>query len=754
MKPKFFKRYFELARNPRVNLWPIIVLSISACSGGGENAASDSASQISDTDPLTAPDPATRENSAPSIAGAPATFVLHGTQYVFAPVALDLDDDDLSFSVAGLPEWLTFSAATGEIAGVPSLEDLGTSSSITISVTDGLDTSALPSFSITVLENNTPSELTITDLQPSEYEWDSLSVGKTVYVDRVYEFITVPGSVLGQRYLRTANDDKFMSDSNFLSFTIDRSVDVLVAYDSRPNSVPAWLDTWEETAMLTSTSDTNFRIYRKTFPAGEVVLGGNELGFSMYSVIIDEGDQASNASPVILGTPATIVSQGSSYNFSPTALDPDGDALTFSITNRPTWASFSSASGQLSGTPDAGDVGTHADIVIEVSDGEYSAALPAFSITVNATNTNSAPSISGTPASQVLENSPYSFTPSAVDPDGDTLTFSISNRPAWAGFNNSTGALSGTPDPGDVGTYSNIVITVSDGEFFAALPPFEISVDAINTNSAPTISGSPPGSVVADNLYSFTPSASDSDGDALSFSIVNRPAWATFNGATGNLSGTPDSSDVGTYSNISISVFDGQEFAVLPSFSISVLAGNSNSPPSISGVPATSVVESTLYSFTPGASDPDSDPLSFSISNRPAWASFNSSTGQLSGTPDAGDVGSYNNIVISVSDGQEVVGLPAFSITVEAIALGSTTLSWTPPTTNADGTPLTDLAGYKISWGTSSGSYTNSVTINNPGISSYFLDNLVPATYFIVCIAFDAVGNESDPSNEVIKTIL
>src|SRR5262245_48462123 len=73
-------------------------------------------------------------------------------------------------------------------------------------------------------------------------------------------------------------------------------------------------------------------------------------------------------------------------------------------------------------------------------------------------------------------------------------------------------------------------------------------------NAAPTIQGQPSGSVQAGQAYSFTPSASDPDGDSLTFSVTNLPDWAAFNTATGRVSGTPSSSDIATYSNIRISV--------------------------------------------------------------------------------------------------------------------------------------------------------------------------------------------------------
>ena len=101
-----------------------------------------------------------------------------------------------------------------------------------------------------------------------------------------------------------------------------------------------------------------------------------------------------------------------------------------------------------------------------------------------------------------------------------------------------------------------------------------------------------------------------------------------------------------------------------------------NRPPTISGSPASLIVINDQYRFEPNASDPDGDSLTFSVSNRPNWASFNSSTGELSGRPTLGDVGSYNNIRISTSDGESTAELSAFSIDVTQGGDGSVSLSW------------------------------------------------------------------------------
>lgn len=178
-----------------------------------------------------------------------------------------------------------------------------------------------------------------------------------------------------------------------------------------------------------------------------------------------------------------------------------------------------------------------------------------------------------------------------------------------------------------------------------------------------------------------------------------------------------------------------------------------NTPPTISGTPPTSVLAGSAYMFHPTAADADGDPLTFSVSNLPSWATFSTSTGQLSGTPGAADVGNYANIVISVSDGSATVSLPAFTIVVTQIATGSATLSWTPPTQNTDGSALVDLAGYRIHYGTSAGALTQVIQLANPGVSSYVLGNLSSGTYYFAVTAYSSSGAESARSGVGSKVV-
>jgi hypothetical protein len=270
--------------------------------------------------------------------------------------------------------------------------------------------------------------------------------------------------------------------------------------------------------------------------------------------------------------------------------------------------------------------------------------------------TNNIPVLDGVPALAVQAGDEYTFTPSVTDDDNDTLTFSIKGKPDWATFDAMNGSLSGTPGDADVGQTADIEIMASDGTAETSIS-FKIKINPRNPppsttpNHPPTLSGTPSNLAMATQSYIFVPTATDEDNDSLSFSITNRPKWATFNTSTGELLGTPARTDTGTYSNIRITVSDGKASTSLPAFRIDVQPAP-NSAPTISGSPSTSVQAGSTYSFTPSASDIDKDKLSWKIENKPAWASFSTSTGQLSGTPTNASVGTYADIRISVCDGK------------------------------------------------------------------------------------------------------
>jgi hypothetical protein len=182
-------------------------------------------------------------------------------------------------------------------------------------------------------------------------------------------------------------------------------------------------------------------------------------------------------------------------------------------------------------------------------------------------------------------------------------------------------------------------------------------------------------------------------------------------------------------------------------------SASSADAPAISGKPADEITVGSTFSFVPEASDPNGSPLTFTIANKPPWAEFSPSTGRLSGTPGAGDVGTYPGVTITVSDGMHRVSLVPFTVGVVGTATGSLTVSWMPPLERSDGSALTNLAGYKIYWGTAPGDYANMVTIDTPGVTSYVLEQLPAGTYYLVMTAFDAAGVESGQSSVAVEIV-
>lgn len=84
--------------------------------------------------------------------------------------------------------------------------------------------------------------------------------------------------------------------------------------------------------------------------------------------------------------------------------------------------------------------------------------------------------------------------------------------------------------------------------------------------------------------------------------------------------------------------------------------------------------------------------------------------------------------------------------------LGNVILEWEPPTENVDGSPLTDLAGYRIYYGEMSGNYTDELPVDDATATAYQL-TLPSGSYFFAMTALDSVGNESAFSNEVFRVV-
>jgi hypothetical protein len=182
-------------------------------------------------------------------------------------------------------------------------------------------------------------------------------------------------------------------------------------------------------------------------------------------------------------------------------------------------------------------------------------------------------------------------------------------------------------------------------------------------------------------------------------------------------------------------------------------ARDRNSPPTIAGTPDAAVQDGAFYDFRPAARDADGDALTFAIAGQPEWARFDPATGRLWGTPGGRDTGTYRDIRITVSDGENAAALETFDIAVNTVFPGVATLSWEPPTENADGSYLGNLAGYRIYYGKSASRLDQTVVIDNPGLARYMVENLPPARWHFAMTAVSADGVESSRSKIISKRV-
>jgi hypothetical protein len=252
--------------------------------------------------------------------------------------------------------------------------------------------------------------------------------------------------------------------------------------------------------------------------------------------------------------------------------------------------------------------------------------------------------------------------------------------------------------------------------------------------------------------YSYSPTVSGAT-SAAKFSSTGSPSWLITDVKTGRLSGTAPAADAKKQFRVVIAVTDAGKRAELYVYlHVTAAVAPANTAPTITGTPNASATVGTAYSFAPVAKDANGDALAYSITNKPTWATFSTATGALSGTPTA--AGSFANIVIAVSDGKVKTSLPAFTLTVAApVKKVAVTLSWKAPTRNDDSSYLTNLAGYRVMYGTAADKMTNTLEVAGTAVTSVRLEDLVSGTYYFAVKAYRADGVESNLTETVWKTL-
>jgi hypothetical protein len=246
------------------------------------------------------------------------------------------------------------------------------------------------------------------------------------------------------------------------------------------------------------------------------------------------------------------------YAYDVNATDPDGDTLTYSLITRPTGMTINSANGLIKWIPVAAQFGNNS-VTVKVSDGSLS-IIQSFIIKVSKptpTPINHAPVIYSTQITTATVGVGYVYDVNAIDPDGDTLNYSLTANPSGMFINSVNGLIWWVPSSVQVGN-NLVTVMVSDGVLID-IQGFTITVSKPTPtpiNQAPVITSIPDDTAIVGTEYIYEVKATDSDGDILNYSLDVKPTDMTINSTNGLIRWTPVAAQVGD-NPVTVKVSDG-----------------------------------------------------------------------------------------------------------------------------------------------------------------------------------------------------
>jgi VCBS repeat-containing protein len=371
-----------------------------------------------------------------------------------------------------------------------------------------------------------------------------------------------------------------------------------------------------------------------------------------------------------------------------TATDVDGDPLTYTVVSGPTHGALSGTAPNLTYTPDANYNGADS-FTYKANDGALDSNTATVTITVGAVN--------DAPVAQDLsattdEDTAVGVTLTATDVDGDPLTYTVVSGPAHGVLSGTVPNLTYTPDANYNGADS-FTYKANDGSLDSNTATVTITVGAVN--DAP-VAQDLSATTDEDTAVGVTLTATDVDGDPLTYTVVSGPAHGVLSGTAPNLTYTPDANYTGADS-FTYQANDGSLDSNTATVTITV--NPVNDAPVAQDLSATTD-EDTPLGITLTATDIDGDPLTYTVVSDPTHGALSGTAPNLTYTPDANYNGA-DSFTYQANDGSLDSNTATVTITVNPVNdapvaqdLSATTDEDTPlgitlTATDIDGDPLT-----------------------------------------------------------------
>jgi hypothetical protein len=453
-------------------------------------------------------------NRAPEITSAAPTTATVGRPYDYGLRATDPDGDTLSYTLVRAPAGMTIQAASGAIEWTPSNTQAG-SHSVSVRVADPAGAAATQDFSVAVSAGNSAPQVTSTP-----------ATAATVGAPYRYDV------------------DAADANGDTLAFSLTRAP-AGMSIDPATGVIG-----WTPAATQLGTHAVSVQVRDP----------GGLVADQAYTVTVSVG----NAAPQITSAAVTTATVGIEYRYTVAAADPNGDTLAYTLAQAPAGMTVQPASGAISWTPTAGQLGSQ-PVTVRVSDPGGLAATQTFAIVVASPNV--APRITSTPVVAATVGAAYAYDVEASDGNGDALTYSLAQAPAGMSIHATSGLIAWTPTAGQSGSHG-VSVRVADPGGLAATQTFTVVVP----NAPPVITSTAVTTAGVGATYSYDVDATDLNADTLAYSLVQAPAGMTINAGSGLIRWVPLSGQVGSYP-ITVRAADPGGLAATQSFTLVVGGG-------------------------------------------------------------------------------------------------------------------------------------------------------------------------------------